>query len=433
MSSTILDFEDLISAICTSPTLPKVEILTYYTKFESQANNFSNIEQKIISATFDCVLGNTGQAQDILNSLLPLSSPKLNFYVYLVLGYLFMNLRKFDKSSEYFSLAKPLSYVSKCPFILHNLVIDAFIKSRNYDQGISYILSIGELPPENHPVFHCKLGFFYEKMGNLALAQKYFSAASSTNFHLAQVCDLWADVLAGKTVSEKFENLSTSFESETWKMNDLKYLESLYLIKSKKFQESVNLLKQFSHFNLKDSYLITLGFALIKLNSITQAFIYTMKGLKANPKNAEGWFNLAVIYNRVQHEESKNALIKAQKLGLGLGMSLEDLVDPILPTIELWNFGCQGAKKPEKQKKNKQKAKPSELPKIIVPVPVKSSNIDSGFSLPNPFLQYVYIMQEAAKRNYKNFEIPQESKDFIEYNELANILACLNLPAKRQR
>ena len=431
MSSTILDYEDLISTLCTSPTLSKEEILTLYTKFENLGKNSSNIEQKLISATFDCVLGNTKQAQDILISLLPLSCPRLSFYVNLVLGYLFMNLEKFENSIEYFLLAKTLSYTSKYPFILHNLAVDAFIKSRNYEQGVSYILSIDELHPEHSPVFHCKLGFFYEKLGALSLAQKCFSAAGSMNFELAAVCQLWAEVLAAKNVSEKFENLFTSFESNFWKMNDLKYLNSLNLIKTNQYQEAVNILSQFTLFNLKDSYLIALGFAFFKLNNITQAFTFTVKGLKANPKNAEGWFNLAVIYNRVQQEESKNALIRAQKLGLGIGVSLEDLVEPILPTIELWNFGSQGSKEPEKPKKNnKQRTKPSELPKIVVPVPVKTANIEINFGHTFQFFQCMLMMQEAYKRN---FEMPQESKDFIEYNEPANILTRLKLPSKRQR
>lgn len=430
MSLPSIEYEDLILSVCSPSSLSNEDFLLHKKLIDSQPLGQFNPEYKLARAGLDCVQGEVDQAQSTLLSLQHIQDPKIKFYTNLLLGCLFMKHGKIEKSTEYLLEANTLSGSSKNPFILYSLILDAFIKSKNYAQGVSFFHSIPEIKVDFLLEFQCKLGYMHEKLGNLEEAQKCFIAASHKNAKIGTVCELWACILAGEDVSEKFSKIFQAFEDQPQCLDDLNYIKSLWFLRNSQYEKSANTLKELILNNPKDSYLNALGYSMFKLNNIVQAFNYTLKSLKLNESNAESWYNLSVIYNQVHQVEAKAALKKAQKLGLGVGIPIDDLKSQILPTIELWTFGSQGVKNSPKHKKaQKNSTVQSEVPKIIIPTVVKSfkSILDQSVFL------NMYLMQNKAMYSLnksKGFYNPQEAN---EYNELAKILTQLNLPAKRQR
>lgn len=434
MSLPLIEYEDLILSVCSPASLSNEDFLSHKKNLDSQSFGQFNPESKLASAGLDCFEGNIDQAQAALLSLKSTQDPKLKYYTSLLLGFSFMKQGKIEKSTEHLLEANTLSSTSKNPCVLYSLVLEAYTKSGKYAQGVSFFHSIPEIKPDFLWEFQCKLGHMHEKQGSLEEAQKCFIIASHKNVKIGPVCELWACILAGQDVSEKFSNFFLAFEDQPQFIDDLNYIKALWFLRNSQYEKSANILRQLIVHNSKDSYLNALGYSMFKQNNMIQAFNYTLKALKLNDKNAEAWYNLSVIYNQVRQDESKAALKRAQKLGLGAGTPIEDLKDQILPTIELWTFGAQGVAKPARHKKSlKTSTVQSEVSKIVVPTAVKSTNYCKNPILnPSMFLN-MYLMQNVGMRTFNKPQAYLSSKDASEYCELAHILSHLNIPAKRQR
>ena len=393
MSSLYLEPEDLINLIAENTEF-KEEQIHFHMMYYEGIGKIHKKSEAILALGACALLRNKFQAcQEILSGYNPSLFPHLNYLFYFLSGLLHQKMDQTAKALEQFLKAREEEINSiKHPNILLKQLLDCFISSRQFLQAHEYFIDFPEFQESFKTAFCSRLGFCCEVLGMNEKAVFWYRKVSLDG-SVAKACLAWADHLDGKDVKDLIEKYREEGSSEDLVVAaDWDYMLSLYHLSKDQLDEALEILKNLTESIKKDVYFSSIGYIYFQKKKIIQSFVHYLKALKLNPKVPENWYNLALIYYKVDQNESEKSLERARKIDCGSKFmtSLEPSSEIYMVKTNLSTFGVL----PENQNKLKKKRKtaknkaPEVQPlKVIEPVVLNCPQALQAPQIPHPAFQ----------------------------------------------
>lgn len=266
--------------------------------------------------------------------------------------------------------------------IVSTLILDCYVELKSYQKAIECFEKFLQ-PTQRH---YCCIGFCYERLNDLTSAINYYKKENSNEL-LSVACEGYSSYLKSHydEALETFKHLidASPLYSQAW--IDSKFLYSLYYIITENYRRSIIILSSIlienPHLFI---YLCTLGKISYKLHNLSESFSFYLKANKANSRQPEIWFNLAVLYQKAQQIDYKSALEKARILDLNktLPEKFDENSELLDIKLNISKFGCGEVSKANQEKLREMSGlELKSIGKIAVSKPVKIKKINRGMPL----------------------------------------------------
>lgn len=446
MSSLYLEPEDLINLIAENTEFKEEQIHFHMTYYEGIGKIHKKFEAVLALAACALLRNKCQSCEEILSGYNSSLVPHLNYLFYFLSGLLHQKMDQTGRALELFLKAREedTSLIKNQNILLKHL-LDCFISTRKFLQAHEYFIDFLEFDDSCKTAFCSRLGFCCEVLGMNEKAAVWYRKVLLDG-SVARACWVWADHLDGKDVKEVIEKYREEGSNEDLvEAADWDYMLSLYHISKDQLDEALEILKNITENIKKDVYFSSMGYIYYQKKKIIQSFVYYLKALKQNPKVPENWYNLALIYYKVDQDESEKSLEKARKIDCGSKFmsNLEPSSEIYMVKTNLSTFGIpqesqNKLKKKRKTVKNKvQSVQPLE---VIEPVAVNAPQAphipQPNFQLPPNFTMFYDSFMRFWNPDIMQRTIPvMPSFNFFANRQLrpTNTHPEVNLPKKRGR
>lgn len=358
MSTLYLEPEDLINLIAEKTEFKEDQIYFHMTYYEGIGKIHKRSEAILALGACAILRGNFQNCEEILSGYDTSSVPNLNYLFYFLSGLLSEKMDQTTKALEQFIKAREedKSFIRNQNILLKHL-LNSFILNRKFLQAHEYFIDMPDFEDSYRTEFYSRLGFCCEVLEMNEKAAFWYRKVNQGG-SAAQACLVWADHLEGKDVKDLIEKCRNECrEDEMVLAADWDYMLSLYYISKDKLDEALKILKNLIETIQKDVYYSSLAFIYYQKKKIIQSFVYYLKALKLNPKIPENWYNLALIYYKVDQDDSEKSLEKARKIDNSSKFmtNLEPSTEIFVVKTNLSTFGIV----PEIQHKTIKRKKPA--------------------------------------------------------------------------
>jgi tetratricopeptide (TPR) repeat protein len=443
MSSLYLEPEDLVNLIAQNSEFREEQLHFHMTYYEG-IGKIHKKSEAILALAACAILGKKYQyCQDLLKTFSPGSSPALNYLFYFLSGLLHEKQNQPTSALEAYHKARlEKSDNLKDPCILLKRMLDCFIFTRKYLEAVEYFPEDSNFPAEWQTPLCSRLGFCSEMLSMPEKALIWYSKTSSDDA-ASKACQVWAEHLAGKDVLDQLLKYRGQVTDENQVLAcDWDFLISLYYLSKDDLEKALNLLKKITEIVKKDVYFSSLGVVFYKKKKIVHSFVCFIKALKINQKVAENWFNLAVIYNKVNQGESEKAMEKARKIDQGVTFlrDLDAASEMILIKMNFSEFGLFNSESEKIVKRVRKEVNEGQFKEQVheIVAPIVNpfyATASSGFQMAQGYHQFY----DSFMRLW-NPEVMQRFPMMPSFNFFANRTSVppeskpdLNLPKKRGR
>lgn len=347
MLSPYMDPEDLVNLVAESISLNEQQLYFHTNYYQGISSIHRKQESCIALAALSALNRNFSQSITELSKLKSSSSTLLTYLHYFLSGLVQEQLNHIELSLSMYNHALLSSYEAKLkkPFLIVIILFNALYETENFQELVNLNIDINCFPDYTKQIVLVRLAYCYEILGNYEKAIEKLKKAQEWQGELADISKIWEKSLMGLECCEDFERFIEN-EIDQFKSNDWILAYSIYLAKVGNYQKSKGILEaKISTMNRHETFLI-LGYVYFKLSLYTRSFIYTLKYLKEAPKSANGWFNLAILYQKSQQSYSQKCITKFKKFAKSPQSEslLNNLSDMILINFDISKFGQPAAK-----------------------------------------------------------------------------------------
>lgn len=385
MSSLYLDPEDLINLIAEEAEFKQEQIHFHITYYEGIAKIHKKNEAILALAACTLLGGKLQHSQEIIKNYAETANPNLNYLYNFLLGLINEKQESPQNAIEnYISASQHRQIHIKKPFLLQTRLLNCYLVTQNYSQAIEFFSNNHSFPVHLQDEFYCQLAYCCEQLGDKKGALDWYGLIKTTDSPLSQASSIWCAILKGEGKCEEIEEFIKKNTENKFEVCDWKYILSQFYIRKGEFDLALEILKEITEVSKRDVYFSALGLVYLKKNCIVQAFVSYLRALRFNKAVAENWFNLALVYYKVNQGESADAMSMAK--GFDKSRMIEDELGADSEVINVnFDFSLFGKppvvrkivkKKPATVKKvNTAEVKPQE---VIIPTAI-------GTPFPIPF------------------------------------------------